>query len=165
MGISNAMVHEFDILRWLTGTEPVRVLASAPPANAEKRNPLLALVALSNGALADIEVSINARYGYDIRAQVLGSEGMIEMGAPSSARIGAKGRMREMPSFDFVERFSDAYHLVLSAWVTRIGTDLHPAGGASAADGLRAMQAAEAAIASRRSGSWMSVEPARRDRP
>ncbi|WP_277749325.1 Gfo/Idh/MocA family oxidoreductase [Solirhodobacter olei] len=163
MGISNAMVHEFDILRWLTGAEPVRVLVSAPPANAQERDPLLALVELSNGALADIEVSMNAGYGYDIRTQVLGREGMIEMAAPSFAQVGVNGRMVEVPCADFVERFADAYRVMLSCWVQGIGNGIPTAEGASAVDGLRAMQAAEAAIASLRSGGWSPVPPVGRD--
>lgn len=165
MGVSNAMVHEFDILRWLTGADPVRVLVSAPPASGDKLDPLLALLELSNGALADIEVSMNAGYGYDIRTQVLGSDGMIEMASPSSLRVGANGEMLETPSADFVDRFADAYRIMLSAWVKSIHAGQPAIGGASAVDGLQAMQTAEAAIASLRSGSWVSVSSTNRDQP
>ncbi|MER8548599.1 Gfo/Idh/MocA family oxidoreductase [Mesorhizobium sp. M1169] len=70
MSITNATVHEFDILHWLTGLEVVAVTAmrSARKGEGELRDPILLLLELEGGVLADVEIFMNAAYGYDIRA-------------------------------------------------------------------------------------------------
>lgn len=157
MGVTNAMVHEFDILRWLTGNEPSRICVSAPGTDGQAQDPILAVVEFSDGTIAEIEVFMNAGYGYDIRTEILGSGGVLEMLGHPSARIAANGAMAVTQYADFTERFADAYRLMLSDWVRAMGEEERTGQAASAVDGLRAMEIAEAAVKSLHCGDWVEV--------
>src|SRR6266704_2968710 len=84
--IIDMAIHDFDLARWLIGSEVVRVSAEGTLLICEQLKAVgdidNAVINLSfaNGALGNIEVSRNAFYGYDIRTEVLGSEGAIMIG-------------------------------------------------------------------------------------
>ncbi|MDT7710789.1 MAG: myo-inositol 2-dehydrogenase / D-chiro-inositol 1-dehydrogenase [Pseudonocardiales bacterium] len=81
------LIHDFDTLCWLNpGATPVRVhaFADALVARGAKASGLLdtAVVTISfdNGAIATADASFSALYGYDVRAEVFGSAGMVTAG-------------------------------------------------------------------------------------
>jgi myo-inositol 2-dehydrogenase/D-chiro-inositol 1-dehydrogenase len=87
---TQTLIHDFDTLRWLNpGAEAVQVQAFADALVAPdfKLGGLLdtAIVTIrfSNGALATAEASFSAAYGYDVRGEVFGSEGMVAAGTPA----------------------------------------------------------------------------------
>jgi predicted dehydrogenase len=79
-------VHDFDLARWLMGDEVSEVYALGRvlvyPKLTEFGDVDNAVVSLSfkNGALGNVDFSRNARYGYDIRTEVLGDEGSLLIG-------------------------------------------------------------------------------------
>jgi len=84
------LIHDFDTLNFLNPDAiPVSVYASADALIRPdlKEHGLLdtAIVTIkySNGAIAIAEASFQAVYGYDVRAEVLGLEGMLKMGSSS----------------------------------------------------------------------------------
>jgi myo-inositol 2-dehydrogenase / D-chiro-inositol 1-dehydrogenase len=160
MSITNAMIHEFDILHWLTGGEPESVSVATPRASQLEKDPVIATVRLSNGILAEIEVYMNAGYGYDIRTELLGSSGVLEMARAPTALVGRNGYFRADQCADFTERFADAYRIMLSGWVAAITTGTVARDAATSLDGLRAVAAARASVSALRSGQWEKV-PAR----
>ena len=92
---TQTLIHDFDTLNWLNPeAEPVEVYATADALIAPdyKDNGLLdtavVVITYSNGARAVAEASLSAAYGYDVRGEVFGSQGMITIGdgARSSAR-------------------------------------------------------------------------------
>ena len=67
---------------------------------------------MENGALAVIDNSRQAVYGYDQRAEVFGSKGMVAIknDSDSTAVISNEdGVTGEKPQFFFLERYMDAY--------------------------------------------------------
>jgi len=76
-------IHEFDLVEWLTGLSIRRVDARRLPvvdARLEEVGDvdnLLAVLDLDGGAVAIVDLSRNARYGDDVRTEVLGSEGAL----------------------------------------------------------------------------------------
>lgn len=78
------MIHFFDMVRWLTGEEPVEVAAFgsviADPVFAEVGDVDTAVVTLrmASGALCQIENARRAVYGFDDRVEVFGTGGVIE---------------------------------------------------------------------------------------
>ncbi len=93
---TQTLIHDFDALLWLNpGASPVEVYATADALVAPdfKDSGLLdtavVVITFDNGARAVAEASFSATYGYDVRAEVFGSGGMVSVGdgARSSARL------------------------------------------------------------------------------
>jgi len=110
-------VHDFDLARWLMGSEVVRVYTEGDclvyPELKEVGDIDNAMINLrfENGAIGNIDVSRNAVYGYDIRTEVLGSEGSLLIGnlqQTSTLVMTHQGVTHDtVPSF--TERFAEAY--------------------------------------------------------
>jgi myo-inositol 2-dehydrogenase / D-chiro-inositol 1-dehydrogenase len=156
MAITNAMVHEFDVLRWLLGAEITAVRAAIP--DRAGQDPVLASARLSTGQIAEIEVFMNAGYGYDIRTEVLAERGVLEMARPAKLTEGHGGQLRHDQFHDFTERFADAYRVMLTEWVRAIVTSRSlPACAARGIDGLQSVLASEAGVRALTSGHWEAV--------
>ena len=75
-------IHDFDMARYVTGTEVVEVYARGAvrvdPAFGEAGDVDTAMIMLvhENGCMTTIDNSRRAVYGYDQRVEVFGSEGM-----------------------------------------------------------------------------------------
>lgn len=133
MPILNSAVHELDVIRWLLSTDIARVSVYTPPRSsfaAGLTDPRLLVVETATGVVADIEIFVNARYGYDVRCELVGETGTVSIGV----------RVDD----DFRTRFADAYRDQLQAWVT--ATAAGGACGASAWDGYAASLAAQACL-------------------
>lgn len=76
-------VHEFDLIGWLTGLDIEMVTARNLPlvdtaiGGIGDVDNLLALLDLSGGAVATVDLSRNCRYGDDVRTEILGEDGAI----------------------------------------------------------------------------------------
>jgi myo-inositol 2-dehydrogenase/D-chiro-inositol 1-dehydrogenase len=150
MLITSSAVHEIDIVRWLLDEEIVgaTVRAARPTSQAANglRDPQLVLLETSAGVLVDVEVFVNAGYGYDIRCEVVGETGTVHLG--------------EQVEHDFRARFATAYQRELEAWVGAVADG--PGRGPSAWDGYVASAVADACIASLASGVRADVRLAQR---
>lgn len=111
-------IHDFDMVCFLSGSKPVEVYA----AGAALVNPDIAKVGdidtaiitmkLENGALAVIDNSRQAAYGYDQRAEAFGSKGQIAVAndTPSTAVLSTKdGVTAEKPLYFFLERYMASF--------------------------------------------------------
>ncbi len=123
------LIHDFDMLAFLNpGASVVEVYAQADALIAPgfKEHGLLdtamVTVRFSNGALGVAEASFSAVYGYDVRAEVFGSGGMVTAGAPErggAVRYSAAGALRETVRAD-TELFAAAYVAELSAFAEAV---------------------------------------------
>lgn len=125
-------IHDFDMARFLMGSEVTEVYTAAAalvdPAIGAAGDLDTALVTLkfANGALGMIDNSRCAVYGYDQRAEVLGSLGSIATGNqyPNSAVIStAESVRRDLPLNFFRERYIESYTAELSAFVRAVADD------------------------------------------
>lgn len=158
-GITNSMVHEFDILRWLTGEEITRIRVMTPRAAPQGGlvDPLLAIAETTSGLLVEMENSANVLYGYDVRTEILGTEGTLRMaGRPATTRLTAQGAVQSHPA-DFVVRFADAYRLQFADWIAALNAGRTRGAGSTAWDGAIAMAVAEAGVRALQSGNWVDV--------
>jgi len=132
--IADMGVHDFDLARWLMGSEIERVSTEGgclvyPELEGvgDIDNAVINLK-FENGSIGNIDVSRNAVYGYDIRTEILGSEGGLMI-----------GKMQETPvlvmtragiSHDtvpyFMQRFGEAYAAEIRDFVSCIVDDLEP---------------------------------------
>ena len=102
----------------------------------------------AKGAIGNIDVSRNAVYGYDVRTEVLGSEGGLLVGKLQQTAVLAmtrQGVTHDTAPY-FMERFGEAYAAEIRGFVTCILED-HPPG----VTGLDARRATEIGIAATRS--------------
>jgi myo-inositol 2-dehydrogenase/D-chiro-inositol 1-dehydrogenase len=160
--VIGSAIHELDTVPWLLDAPIVEVSRHAPRSTAvvpELQDPQLLLLRTADGALTTVEAFLNARYGYDIRCEVVGDRGTLALTNP--ARLVADGDRRRATAYpaDWRPRFADAYRLELQAWVDAVAAG-RPPPLATAHDGLVAGAVAEAVITSMHDGGrTVAVEP------
>ena len=135
--LTSSATHEIDVVRWLLGEEVAEVTVRTPRTSG-LLDPQLVLLRTAGGVLVDVEVFVNARYGYDVRCELVGEAGVLEL-------------PRERATADWRDRFAAAYRAELRAW---IAGDLD---GPTAWDGYAATAVAEAAVVSLRTGRTVRV--------
>jgi myo-inositol 2-dehydrogenase/D-chiro-inositol 1-dehydrogenase len=147
--INDSAVHEIDVTRWLLGEEITAVMVLAPRrsslAAAGLQDPMVVMFRTESGILVDDELGLNVRYGYDIRAEVVGETGQ--------ARLPVGGAIPP----DWRVRFVDAYDAEFRAWIADVAAGREPS-GPSAWDGYAATVVAGAGVAALDAGGWVSVE-------
>ncbi len=165
MGFTDSMVHEIDVARWLLDDEvaAVRVMLPKPSPRAAPGHfdPQLAVLTMASGPLVEIEVLLNSGFGYDVRCEVVGSDGIANLENPRLTTLIGPGRREESVPDSWKTRFGDTYRLELQAWVDAT-LDGHFVGPTSW-DGYAATAVAHAAISARKSGELVPVLLA--DRP
>ena len=114
--VTNSMIHELDIVRWLFDDEVVGIEVRSPVAEG-LRDPQLATIEMRSGLLASAEVFVNASYGYDVRCEVVGTRGTASVVPAQGVNLRRQGSDGVKVSNDFIARFADAYRLELGAWV------------------------------------------------
>ncbi|MBT2764668.1 inositol 2-dehydrogenase [Paenibacillus sp. ISL-20] len=111
-------IHDFDIARFLSGSEVIEVYAQGAvlvdPAIGELGDidTALTMLRFADGALGVIDNSRKAVYGYDQRIEVFGSGGSVSVDNdyPSTAVVsGPDGVTRDKPLYFFLERYKEAY--------------------------------------------------------
>jgi len=151
MIITDSAVHEVDVTRWLLGEEIVRarVLAPRPTSRAAAGllDPQLIVFETESGRLVDVEAFVTAGYGYDIRCEVVGEEGTLELLSPSTVAVRREFTESLVVPPNFQQRFGVAYLQELQSWIAAIARH-DPFDGASAWDGYAAAAVCEAAVAS-----------------
>jgi myo-inositol 2-dehydrogenase/D-chiro-inositol 1-dehydrogenase/scyllo-inositol 2-dehydrogenase (NAD+) len=156
--------HDFDCVRWLTGSEIARVYVEAANIKGAARGVEVedfydnAVVTLrfASGALGTIDGTCPADYGYDARVEVVGTTGLIQIGAVRGEALIAVWD-REIGAVSPVhrtwpERFEAGYRAQMRSFVETALTGGTPA--VTAADGRAAVQAVRAA-----NRSWLEERP------
>ena len=120
-------VHDFDILRWLTGREIVEVYAKGSnygdPAIGEVGDvdTALAVVTFDDGTVGTVSASRYNGAGHDVRLELQGSEGSVVVGMDDqmALRSGERGITfpAGTPHKTFAERFDQAYRSEMAAFV------------------------------------------------
>jgi myo-inositol 2-dehydrogenase/D-chiro-inositol 1-dehydrogenase len=160
MAITDTAVHEIDMVRWMFGTEIIaaRVLIPRKSSNGGAlQDPLFLILETAEGVLVDVEISVNIRYGYDIRGEILGENGTAALGSLSPVSVRASGRASEPIPVDWRDRFIGAYDVEFQEWINSIAHGGAPV-GPSAWDGYAAAVVSDAGVAALRSGERVKVE-------
>ncbi len=152
--IMDMAIHDFDLARWLMESEVKRVyveggrLVFDQLKEADDIDNATINMLFSDGSLGNVEVSRNALYGYDIRTEVLGSEGGIMIGYARHTPVVLL--TKKGATYDFVpyimERFGEAYIDELNYFIDCIYNDQNPT--VTGQDGRAALEIALAATQS-----------------
>lgn len=153
------MIHDFDMVRFLAGCDVEEVYSAGAvlvdPKIGECGDVDTACVTLkmANGAIAVIDNSRRAVYGYDQRLEVFGSKGMVQdqnVGANNTIISNENGVTYEKPVLFFLERYLDAYAREITAFIDCIENNT-PA-PMDVWDGLKPVLIAQAATISCKEG-------------
>lgn len=119
-------VHDFDILRWLTGREIVEVYArgsnNGDPAigGVGDVDTALAVLTLDDGTVATASATRYNGAGHDVRLEIQGSNGSLMVGLDDKSALRSAEAGVGFPTGTahetFAERFHDAYVAELSAF-------------------------------------------------
>jgi myo-inositol 2-dehydrogenase / D-chiro-inositol 1-dehydrogenase len=160
MSIADTAIHEIDELRWLLGQEIAAVQVLTPRKSSrggELQDPLLVLFEMADGVLADVEVSVNIHYGYEIRCEVSGETGTVELTAPAPVTIRREGTAAGLVPADWRERFDLSYDIELREWAETAAAGRPPL-GPGAWDGFVAQVVSDAALQSLQAGGRVAIE-------
>jgi myo-inositol 2-dehydrogenase/D-chiro-inositol 1-dehydrogenase len=148
----HSSVHDFDFVRWISGSEVVEVTADgsrrddARPADDRGIETAAVTMRLASGALAVLEATWLHPSGYDIRAEVVADRLHVTMGlgprTPAEHADWPSGGVAA-PWASFLERFEEAYRAELVAFLAAVRGERPPA--STARDGLEALRIAVAA--------------------
>jgi myo-inositol 2-dehydrogenase/D-chiro-inositol 1-dehydrogenase len=122
-------IHDFDMARFLIGDEVASVYTAAGVridpeiGNAGDVDTAVTVLRFVHGAIGTIDNCRRAPYGYDQRAEVLGSAGAIAIGNcyPNAAVIStAESVRRDLPLNFFLERYRDSFEAEMQAFVRAV---------------------------------------------
>lgn len=136
-------VHDFDMVRYLSGSEVEEVFAvgaamiDSAIGKAGDIDTAITTLKLKNGALAVIDNSRQAVYGYDQRIEVFGSKGsMLACNRTPSrtVRTITEGVITDKPLYFFLERYQESFQAEMEEFVSAVRDDRDPS--VSGIDGL-----------------------------
>jgi myo-inositol 2-dehydrogenase/D-chiro-inositol 1-dehydrogenase len=153
-------IHDFDVLRFVTGREVATVYAVGANKGADffteggDVDTCAAVLTLDDDTLVVVSATRYNGGGHDVRMEVMGSEGTIGVGYDDSLAVRSVEAAVDYPrgpqKWSFMERFLPAYRTELTAFADVVaGRADSPC---TVADALEAFRVAEACEVSRASG-------------
>lgn len=161
MLINDSVVHEFDAIRYFTGEEitSVQVRLGKPTRSAPngQHDPQHVLLETESGVLADVEIYVNAKFGYQVATQASFEEGIVSIGGDNGPYIQSAGKWGgNVTPPGFEERFGAAYDVEVQAWVdAALRGEI---GGPTAWDGYATAACCEAGVEAQKSGEKVKVQ-------
>ena len=150
-------IHDFDMARYLAGSDVTEVYASGAvlidPAIGQAGDYDTAVIVLkfANGSTCVIDNSRQAVYGYDQRVEVFGSKGsaVAYNNTPTSVEVSTEnGVFTDKPLYFFLERYMDSFVQELRDFVAALQGGSEPP--VTGEDGLQSLLIALAATKSAR---------------
>lgn len=151
-------IHDFDIIRFVTGREFASVYATGANkgaaffSEAGDVDTAAAVLTLDDGTLVNLSATRYNGAGHDVRMEVLGSDGTLGVGYDDSLAVTSAEPGATYPSgprhWSFMERFLPAYRAELTAFAAVARGAL--ASPCTVDDALQAFRVAEACELSRR---------------
>jgi myo-inositol 2-dehydrogenase / D-chiro-inositol 1-dehydrogenase len=159
MIINDTCVHDIDVARWLLDTEITATRVVKPRKNSRASehltDPLLILFETATGAVIDVEASINIQFGYDIRGEVVGESGTVELAESTQVIVKREGRYGGRVPDDWRERFVRAYDVEFQEWIDAVKAGAST--GPSSWDGYAATAVCDAALEALHGGDRVEV--------
>ncbi|MFD7312522.1 Gfo/Idh/MocA family oxidoreductase [Streptomyces sp. NPDC059883] len=157
----DCLVHDFDIMRWVTGREVVEVYATGSDAGpamfreAGDVDTAAVVLTLDDGTLATATATRCNGAGYDVRMELAGELDQVAVGLDDRTPI-TSAEPKAPPAPDspwpgFLERFAPAYEAELDAFLKVVSGELeNPCDGREALHALRIAEACERSRRERR---------------
>jgi inositol 2-dehydrogenase len=160
--IADMGIHDFDVGRMFMGDVKSVYANGATLAYPEMRsvgdidNAIINMV-FANGTLGVVHLSRNAVFGYDIRAEIWGTKGSLQVGyfRETPILVMTKEGITHDVVPHFMERFERAYLAQIQDFVNKVLQEKEPS--ISGADGLAALRVSLAATKSLKEGRPVEV--------
>jgi myo-inositol 2-dehydrogenase/D-chiro-inositol 1-dehydrogenase len=153
-------VHDFDIARWLTGTEVEEVYPKVSVRKWERfarhddGDTAAVLMTMADGLPVLLSGTRHSPHGYDFRAELFGSDDSLAVGlGPRTPirRLDDHGSLPSDPWHGFLDRFRAAFEAEFDAWLELLaGERENPCPGEEAYHALRVAVACDRAALERR---------------
>lgn len=158
MTLTNALVHEFDISRWLLNTEitELQIIKSKVRKNLSFNDPLIAIMKCKNGVIVDAECTMTSNYGYDVKSELVCDKGTILMTPQRNNELLQSTKHTFKYPKDWRPRFANAYRNQNQSWINSIINN-DESNGASSWDGMMATNIALKGVKSLTSGHSISI--------
>src|SRR3954462_12025982 len=152
-------IHDLDSLRWVTGREAAQVYAVGVVREYDwfkdygDFDTAAALVTMEDGVLAVLTGGRRDKLGYDVRAELVGSEDSVAVGLDAHSPIrslepGAEDLFKDPRHANFAARFEPAYRAELSHFLDLArGRAENPCSARDALEALRLAVAADRSVA------------------
>jgi myo-inositol 2-dehydrogenase / D-chiro-inositol 1-dehydrogenase len=160
MAISNSAPHEFDIARFVLGSEVIGISVFQPKGidTTQTGAPVFMVLETQAGQLVNVEINNNAGYGYDVRGELVGERGSIFLSSPVHSHVSKALRSAQAYPADWRPRFAEAYRLQNKAWIHAIESGTPSSTAANAWDGYCATLIADGGVRALETGSRMTIE-------
>ncbi len=157
MAITNSAPHEFDVVRFVLGTEHASIAAWQPARTGAAVAPAFMVLETVDQQLVTIEINNNAAYGYDVRAELVGEAGAVSMTPVIHTTRDANLRHTAAYATDWRSRYAEAYRRQNRDLLRFFTTGQFPAIGADAWDGYAAAIVAQAGVRALTDGGRVPV--------
>jgi myo-inositol 2-dehydrogenase/D-chiro-inositol 1-dehydrogenase len=160
MIINDSAVHDIDVARWMFDDEIAAITVVKPRTSGKAApgftDPLLILLEMTSGVIVDVEANLNVGYGYDIRGEVVGEDGTVELSESAGVVVKREGRFAGRVPADWRERFAGAFDAEIQAWVDAVATGTST--GPSSWDGYAATVGTDTGLEALRTGQRVPVD-------
>ncbi|WP_324733126.1 Gfo/Idh/MocA family protein [Pseudomonas paeninsulae] len=159
MAITDTLIHELDVLRWLLDDDYVSAQVIFPrktgKASSHLKDPQIVLLETAKGARIDVEIFVNCQYGYDIQCEVVGETGIAKLPEPSAVQMRSEAKLSVEILTDWKQRFIAAYDVELQGFIDGVRNER--LSGPSAWDGFAAAVSADACVEAQQSGAIVAI--------
>ncbi len=149
--------HEVDVARFVLSAElaSVKVFKAKRSRHASFDDPMLVVFETDKGQLVDVELFLNAQYGYDVKGELICETGTISFGPDVNTEVRSNGVAATRLAADWRPRFAAAYRIQNQAWVNSIRSGVPV--GSSAWDGYVATTVTDAGVRSLQTGETVAI--------
>lgn len=160
MLIEDSVVHEIDVVRFLTDSPIAAIEVKHPKRNTLSPDhldePIFALLYTDSGVLANVEMNVSVQFGYQVKTEAIFQKGIAEIGRTAGLNLWQDGLLSTNEHMSFKTRFAAAYDNQIQRWVN--ATLQGKIDGPSAWDGYLASAAVTAGVEALTTGKRVEVE-------
>ena len=164
MLIEDSVVHEIDVVRFLTDSPIVAIEVKHGKRNTlspdHLNEPIFVLLYTESGVLANVEMNVSVQFGYQVKTEAVFQKGIAEIGRTAGMTLWQDGRYGGVENASFKTRFAAAYDSQIQRWVN--ATKRGEIDGPSAWDGYLASAACAAGVTALTTGELVDVVYAER---